>query len=102
MKKTLNIDAQLLSDAKSAARARTDTDTVRLALEALVRHGATSVSGRQAREVRRRRERGAEQMHQAPTLAHGDVVDSFAIGVYMVAGLDGSMRICWGLRSSAA
>ena len=36
MKKTLHIDEQLLRDAKAASAARTDTDTVRLALEALI------------------------------------------------------------------
>jgi len=40
MKKTLHIDEELLRDAKSASGARTDTDAVRLGLEALVRHGA--------------------------------------------------------------
>ncbi len=40
MKKTLHIDDRLLRDAKSASGARTDTDTVRLGLEALVRRGA--------------------------------------------------------------
>lgn len=40
MKKTLNVDDQLLKDAKVACGASTDTDTVRLGLEALVRHAA--------------------------------------------------------------
>ena len=40
MKKTLNIDDQLLRDAKRACGAATDTKTVRLGLEALVRHAA--------------------------------------------------------------
>ena len=40
MKKTLHIDEQLLREAKSAAGARTDTDTVRLGLEALIRRAA--------------------------------------------------------------
>ena len=40
MKKTLHIDDQLLREAKSAAGARTDTDTVRLGLEALIRRAA--------------------------------------------------------------
>ena len=40
MKKTLHIDEKLLRDAKVACRAATDTDTVRLGLEALVRHAA--------------------------------------------------------------
>ena len=40
MKKTLHIDEALLRDAKAAARAKTDTETVRLGLEALIRRGA--------------------------------------------------------------
>ena len=40
MKKTLHIDAELLSEARAACRASTDTETVRLGLEALVRHQA--------------------------------------------------------------
>ena len=40
MKKTLNIDDKLFSEAKQACGAATDTDTVRLGLEALVRHAA--------------------------------------------------------------
>jgi Arc/MetJ family transcription regulator len=63
MKKTLHIDEQLLRDAKSASGARTDTDTVRLGLEALVRHGAyerlRALRGSEphARDIPRRRER---------------------------------------------
>ncbi len=40
MKKTLNIDEQLLQQARLACDAATDTETVRLGLEALVRHAA--------------------------------------------------------------
>ena len=40
MKKTLNIDAKLFKEAKAACGAGTDTETVRLGLEALVRHAA--------------------------------------------------------------
>jgi Arc/MetJ family transcription regulator len=40
MKKTLHIDEALLKEAKVASGATTDTDTVRLGLEALVRHAA--------------------------------------------------------------
>jgi Arc/MetJ family transcription regulator len=40
MKKTLHIDEHLLREARSAVGARTDTDTVRLGLEALVRQAA--------------------------------------------------------------
>jgi Arc/MetJ family transcription regulator len=62
MKKTLHIDEQLLREAKSASGARTDTDTVRLGLEALVRHAAyerlRALRGSEpdARDIRRRRE----------------------------------------------
>ncbi|MCX6614363.1 MAG: type II toxin-antitoxin system VapB family antitoxin [Acidobacteria bacterium] len=40
MKKTLNIDAELLKEAREASNASTDTEAVRLGLEALVRHAA--------------------------------------------------------------
>jgi Arc/MetJ family transcription regulator len=40
MKKTLNIDDELFREAKVACGAKTDTDTVRLGLQALVRHAA--------------------------------------------------------------
>jgi len=40
MKKTLHIDDELLSQAKQACGATTDTETVRLGLEALIRHAA--------------------------------------------------------------
>jgi len=40
MKKTLNIDEKLFKEAKAACGAATDTETVRLGLEALVRHAA--------------------------------------------------------------
>ena len=40
MKKTLNIDDALLSEAKAACGAVTDTETVRQGLEALVRDAA--------------------------------------------------------------
>src|SRR5436189_5721758 len=69
MKKTLHIDEQLLRDAKSACGARSDTDTVRLGLEALVRHGAyerlRALRGSEphARETRRRRERASTANH---------------------------------------
>ena len=42
MKKTLNVDDQLFQEAKAACGATTETETVRLGLEALVRHAATS------------------------------------------------------------
>jgi Arc/MetJ family transcription regulator len=40
MKKTLHIDEALLREAKAACGARTDTETVRAGLEALVRRAA--------------------------------------------------------------
>ena len=69
MKKTLHIDERLLRTAKSACGAKTDTDTVRLGLEALVRHAAyerlRALRGSEphARETRRRRERASAANH---------------------------------------
>jgi hypothetical protein len=40
MKKTLHIDEVTLRNAKKACGALTDTETVRLGLEALIRHAA--------------------------------------------------------------
>jgi len=40
MKKTLHVDERLLRDARAASGGKTDTETVRLGLEALVRRGA--------------------------------------------------------------
>jgi hypothetical protein len=40
MKKTFNVDAELLHEAKGACGAKTDTETLRLGLEALVRRAA--------------------------------------------------------------
>jgi Arc/MetJ family transcription regulator len=40
MKKTLHIDGALLAEAKAVSGAATDTDTVRLGLEALLRRAA--------------------------------------------------------------
>jgi len=62
MKKTLHIDETLLRDARAVSGAKTDTDTVRLGLEALVRQGAyerlRALRGTEPRaaDVRRRRE----------------------------------------------
>ena len=69
MKKTLHIDERLLRTAKSACGAKTDTDTVRLGLEALVRHGAyerlRALRGSEPRayETPRRRERASALDH---------------------------------------
>jgi Arc/MetJ family transcription regulator len=65
MKKTLNVDDELFKEAKMACGATTDTETVRLGLAALVRHAAyerlRALRGVEpdARDVPRRRERGA-------------------------------------------
>jgi hypothetical protein len=62
MKKTFNVDAQLLKDARVACGATTDTATLLLGLEALVRHAAyerlRTLRGTEprARDVPRRRE----------------------------------------------
>ena len=65
MKKTFNVDDKLLKEAKGACGAATDTETLRLGLEALVRHAAYERlrgllgSEPHARDVPRRRERPA-------------------------------------------
>jgi Arc/MetJ family transcription regulator len=65
MKKTLNIDEKLLEQAKLACGANTDTETIRLGLEALVRRQAyerlRSLLGTEpdAEDVPRRRENPA-------------------------------------------
>lgn len=62
MKKTFNLDDKLFADAKAACGAATDTETVRLGLEALIRHDAyqrlRAFAGTEpdARDVPRRRE----------------------------------------------
>lgn len=61
MKKTLHIDERLLAEARRVTKAATDTETVRLGLEALVRRAAyqrlSALAGSEpgAREVPRRR-----------------------------------------------
>jgi hypothetical protein len=71
MKKTLHIDESLLRDARSVSGARSDTDTVRLGLEALVRQAAyerlRALRGKEPRstDVRRRREATAASKHSA-------------------------------------
>jgi hypothetical protein len=65
MKKTLHIDEDLLHEARSASGARTDTETVRLGLETLVRRRsyerlrALRGSEPKAGDVPRRRERSS-------------------------------------------
>jgi Arc/MetJ family transcription regulator len=67
MKKTLHIDEHLLQEARIACRAETDTETVRLGLEALVRHAAyerlKALRGTEpsAKDVPRRRERASKR-----------------------------------------
>jgi hypothetical protein len=62
MKKTLNLDDALLAEARAACGATTDTETIRLGLEALIRHAAYQRmrafigSERDAKDVTRRRE----------------------------------------------
>ena len=61
MKKTLHIDERLLAEARAATGAATDTETVRLGLDALVRRAAyerlRALRGSEpsARDVPRRR-----------------------------------------------
>jgi hypothetical protein len=71
MKKTLHIDETLLREAKAASQARTDTETVRLGLEALVRHAAyerlRALRGSEpgARDIPRRRDRASSRKRSA-------------------------------------
>jgi Arc/MetJ family transcription regulator len=67
MKKTFNIDEKLFKEAKAACGATTETETVRLGLEALVRHAAyqrmRALRGTEQRplDVPRRREKPAQK-----------------------------------------
>jgi len=71
MKKTLHIDAALLAEARAVSGATTDTEAVRLGLEALLRHAAyarlRALRGSEpaAREVPRRREKPARRRRVA-------------------------------------
>jgi len=71
MKKTLNVDDKLFKEARVACGATTDTETVRLGLEALVRHAAyerlRALRGAEprARDVPRRRERSSPKRRVA-------------------------------------
>jgi hypothetical protein len=71
MKKTFHVSADLLGEARTACGASTDTDTIRLGLEALIRHAAyqrlRALRGVEptARDVRRRRERPVTRKHAA-------------------------------------
>jgi len=71
MKKTLHIDEHLLAEARAVSGAATDTEAVRLGLEALLRHAAyerlRALRGSEpaAKEVPRRRERPARKRRAA-------------------------------------
>jgi Arc/MetJ family transcription regulator len=71
MKKTLHIDQNLLAEARMVSGATTDTDAVRLGLEALLRHVAyerlRALRGSEpaARDVPRRREKPARKRRVA-------------------------------------
>ena len=71
MKKTLHIDEKLLAQARAASGASTDTETVRLGLEALVRHAAyerlRTLLGSEpsAQDVPRRRDKAARKTRAA-------------------------------------
>ena len=71
MKKTFNVDGKLLKEAKVACGAGTDTETLRLGLEALVRHAAYERlrgllgSEPDARDVPRRREKASAKRRAA-------------------------------------
>ena len=71
MKKTFNVDEKLLREAKAACGATTDTETIRLGLEALVRRAAyqhlKAFLGTEpnAQDVPRRREKPAARRRVA-------------------------------------
>jgi len=70
MKKTLNIDADLLTEAKNACGAATDTETIRQGLESLIRRAAyerlAALMGSEpcAIDVPRRREAPTRKFNQ--------------------------------------
>ena len=72
MKKTLHIDETLLREARTACGASTDTETVRLGLEALARQGAyerlRALRGTEPRasDVPRRREAATRSKSKRP------------------------------------
>jgi len=71
MKKTLHIDEHLLKEARATSGAATDTEAVRLGLEALLRHAAyerlRTLRGSEpdARTVPRRREKAHRKRRAA-------------------------------------
>jgi len=72
-KKTFNVDEKLMREAKAACGASTETETVRLGLEALVRHAAYQLArtfggserGQEQIDVPRRREKPAPKRRVA-------------------------------------
>jgi len=71
MKKTLHIDEKLLEEARLVSHAATDTEAVRMGLEALIRHAAherlRALRGADpaARDAPRRREKPVRGRRQA-------------------------------------
>jgi hypothetical protein len=71
MRKTFRVDEKLLKEARAACGAGTDTETIRLGLEALVRHAAyqraRAYLGTEpdAQDVPRRREKPATKRRGA-------------------------------------
>jgi hypothetical protein len=71
MKKTLHIDGKLLAEARAVSRAASDTEAVRLGLEALLRDAAyerlRALRGTEAtaKDVPRRRERSVRKRRAA-------------------------------------
>jgi Arc/MetJ family transcription regulator len=71
MKKTLHINEKLLAEARAVSGASTDTETVRLGLEALVRRGAyerlRALRGSEpgVRDVPRRRDKSTRKRRAA-------------------------------------
>jgi Arc/MetJ family transcription regulator len=71
MKKTFNVDDKLFTEARAACGATTDTETVRLGLQALVRHAAyerlRALRGAEPRalDVPRRREKPSRKRRAA-------------------------------------
>src|SRR6476660_7276015 len=89
MKKTLHIDEKLLQEARTVSRAATDTETVRMGLEALLRQAAherlRALRGTDpgARDVPRRRERPARKRRGAKVV----LVDT-SIWIRFLAGTE--------------
>lgn len=71
MKKTLNLDGKLLKDARAACGAATDTEAIRMGLQALIRDAAyerlRALIGTEpdAQDVPRRREKPARRRSAA-------------------------------------